>query len=58
MVEINSSSNEAARCRLNILLALMFACEFAQNKFLGQAEDDVETHAGPEICEYQPSAAI
>jgi len=39
-------------------LVLMFACEFIQNKFLGQTEDNMEPHASAEICELQPSAAI
>jgi len=36
----------------------MFACEFIQNEFLGQTEDNMESHAGAEICEHQPSTAI
>jgi hypothetical protein len=33
-------------------------CEFVQDKLLRQTEDNVETHASSEICEYQPSTAI
>src|SRR5882762_2635331 len=42
--------------RLNTLLVLML-CEFAQNKFLGQTADDMETHVNPKIFEYMPGSA-
>ncbi len=43
---------------LSSKLVLTSTCEFAQDKLLRQTEDNVETHASPEICEYQPSTAI
>ena len=43
---------------VDTLLVLMLACEFVQNKLLGQTDDNMEPHAGTEISEYQPSTAI
>src|SRR5262249_40149133 len=34
------------------------ACKFAQQKLLGQTENNMEAHAGPEVSEYKPSTAI
>jgi len=32
--------------------------EFAQQKLLGQTEDNMEAHVGPEVSEYKSSPAI
>jgi hypothetical protein len=39
-------------------LVLMSACEFVQQKLLGQTEGDMETDIGPEVCEYKSRAAL
>jgi hypothetical protein len=54
----NYTLSDKVISRVNTLLVLMLACEFAQDKLLGQTEGDVEPHASPEICEYKPGTAL
>jgi hypothetical protein len=43
---------------LKQVLVLAFACKLSPDKLLGQTEDNMKTHASPEISEDKPSTAI
>ena len=37
---------------------LTLACDFAQDKLLGQTSGNMQSHADPKASEYMPSIAI
>ena len=56
--ELRGSSKQESPVVISSKLVLTSTCEFAQDKLLGQTERNVETHAGPEVCEYKPGTAL
>ena len=56
--ETTKTTTDKVISRVSTLFVLMLACEFAQDKLLGQTEGNMEPHAGPEICEYKPRTAL